>query len=704
MASLDNINKSLRKVSKFLAPLIPLVGCHMVDYMTANHWENYLPPQLQEDLLQLPREKLQYIPTASMQFDTHDIAYTSEGWCFSSSDLPSFIVAIREHCLPSLGITTAVEEVLNAYGSSEVNTFEMRGIMSDKKSHEVEVMSQVTARLAKGCRVDWIVDLGSGRGYLSSSLVLQYDLNVVAIDSDKSNTSSALVRKEKLQRRWGKVKQSEPRIMDGRFVKMRGKQGREGHSKQNSETQGKIEEVSSSFLNPRPKVCGRYIGITSFITDDTNLVQIVRDIIGEEKHMIKYSSTFDSDKVDKCGNDLKTENMGKNKIKEVMCDPAFKQTSETDVELEENMENLEIFENSEIHSPKLLKNSLNQNAFIPKKESHESFLPCLGPGGKNSQINDDPHLGLVGLHTCGNLAPNSLRLFLSNPNVEFLCNIGCCYQLIEEKFSKNPFNQKETKSKDNSDIISPKKKSDEHSSDSAYNSLCDAQHGFDLKSKREQFVMSSQSPVPEYDSTTVDQVLASDNLTSQEALPLNPLHPSEIPHLSYGFPLSSTLKEEKFALGRNCRMLSCQPADRLTQGKFSGIEPLYWRALLQLLLKDKLKDVSNIAHVGRIAAKCQNFPEYARMAFSKLGIAIEVTQEELEQYDHKHLDDLKKLERFYLLRASIAPVIEGIILLDRLAFLCEQENVSAHLVQLFDPVISPRCYGIIAIKNHWHCT
>lgn len=50
-----------------------------------------------------------------------------------------------------------------------------------------------------GCRVDWIVDLGSGRGYLSSSLVLQYGLNVVAIDSSKSNTTSALVRNKKLQ-------------------------------------------------------------------------------------------------------------------------------------------------------------------------------------------------------------------------------------------------------------------------------------------------------------------------------------------------------------------------------------------------------------------------------------------------------------------------------------------------------------------------
>ncbi|MPC96125.1 Methyltransferase-like protein 25 [Portunus trituberculatus] len=75
----------------------------------------------------------------------------------------------------------------------------MKGIMSHKKTHEVEVMAQVIARLAEGQGVNWLVDLGSGRGYLTSSLVLQYGRQVVAIDSSSSNTSSALVRNTKLK-------------------------------------------------------------------------------------------------------------------------------------------------------------------------------------------------------------------------------------------------------------------------------------------------------------------------------------------------------------------------------------------------------------------------------------------------------------------------------------------------------------------------
>ena len=51
---------------------------------------------------------------------------------------------------------------------------------------------------------------------------------------------------------------------------------------------------------------------------------------------------------------------------------------------------------------------------------------------------------------------------------------------------------------------------------------------------------------------------------------------------------------------------------------------LYWRSLLQVVLLQKVGDVSDMAHVGRIAAKCRNFTEYARAAFIKLKIDMEV--------------------------------------------------------------------------------
>ena len=42
------------------------------------------------------------------------------------------------------------------------------------------------------------------------------------------------------------------------------------------------------------------------------------------------------------------------------------------------------------------------------------------------------YFGVIGLHTCGNLATTSLRSFLSSPGCRFICNVGCCYNHLTE--------------------------------------------------------------------------------------------------------------------------------------------------------------------------------------------------------------------------------------------------------------------------------
>ncbi|XP_046632369.1 probable methyltransferase-like protein 25 isoform X3 [Daphnia pulicaria] len=46
-------------------------------------------------------------------------------------------------------------------------------------------------------------------------------------------------------------------------------------------------------------------------------------------------------------------------------------------------------------------------------------------------------VGLVGLHTCGNLASTSVQLFVNSSESRFLCNVGCCYHLLDEFFDKS---------------------------------------------------------------------------------------------------------------------------------------------------------------------------------------------------------------------------------------------------------------------------
>jgi len=40
---------------------------------------------------------------------------------------------------------------------------------------------------------------------------------------------------------------------------------------------------------------------------------------------------------------------------------------------------------------------------------------------------------LIGLHTCGDLAPSVLRAFAQLRNIKALCAVGCCYNLLSER-------------------------------------------------------------------------------------------------------------------------------------------------------------------------------------------------------------------------------------------------------------------------------
>eukprot|EP00094_Tigriopus_californicus_P007696 TCALIF_07412-PA protein Name:"Similar to Mettl25 Methyltransferase-like protein 25 (Mus musculus)" AED:0.60 eAED:0.60 QI:0/0.33/0.5/0.5/0.66/0.75/4/0/156 len=129
---------------------------------------------------------------------------------------------------------------------------------------------------------------------------------------------------------------------------------------------------------------------------------------------------------------------------------------------------------------------------------------------------------------------------------------------------------------------------------------------------------------------------------------------------------------------------------------------LLWRAVLQSLLLESHPNLGfQDQQVGRIAKKSKTFPHYARAAWEKLALGpFKWTDEEMEKiFEAEQRKFGHGLNAFYQYRSLFSPLIEGLILLDRLVFLLEQPDVTeASLVKLFDPVISPRCFALIAKK------
>uniref|UniRef100_A0A182K196 Methyltranfer_dom domain-containing protein n=1 Tax=Anopheles christyi TaxID=43041 RepID=A0A182K196_9DIPT len=221
---------------------------------------------------------------------------------------------------------------------------------------------------------------------------------------------------------------------------------------------------------------------------------------------------------------------------------------------------------------------------------------------------------LCGLHTCGNLGPNCLRIFHQNPTIKGLCNVGCCYHLMQEQFVVDEF--------------------------------------------------------------------------------YNPAKVSDNP--GYGFPMSKYLLERQFFLGRNARNLASESIERACTNRENPNDKLGYRALLQVVMLEFGEKKSH--QVGRF--KCNGFVNYVHKSVRRLALEerVTITDESLRELEERYKVELEQLKVFYLIRQQFAPVVETLILLDRLLYLRECGYDRSFLVKLFEPVVSPRCYALIALK------
>lgn len=85
-----------------------------------------------------------------------------------------------------------------------------------------------------------------------------------------------------------------------------------------------------------------------------------------------------------------------------------------------------------------------------------SELSALLPAPSNDQVVEaSQHYALIGLHCCGNLSNSIVNLYVSNNEkkeeeterrrVKLLCNVACCYNLLNEKYANDLESDKDFK-------------------------------------------------------------------------------------------------------------------------------------------------------------------------------------------------------------------------------------------------------------------
>ncbi|XP_030764902.1 methyltransferase-like protein 25 isoform X1 [Sitophilus oryzae] len=167
-----------------------------------------------------------------------------------------------------------------------------------------------------------------------------------------------------------------------------------------------------------------------------------------------------------------------------------------------------------------------------------------------------------------------------------------------------------------------------------------------------------------------------------------------------GFPMSQFLKNKNYAIGRGARMLASQSVERiLNKNEHSSIIGMFYRALFEIVIENTSNYKSSMErHVGRFRKKPVSFLDYVLKAAERINMPVLMSESEIENLFKNYEQRIDEMNFFYLVRCMLAPVIESLILLDRLLYLLENEYTNTFMVQFFKPVISPRCYGIVSIK------
>uniref|UniRef100_A0A6M2CSK3 Putative rrna adenine n-6-methyltransferase ovary overexpressed n=1 Tax=Rhipicephalus microplus TaxID=6941 RepID=A0A6M2CSK3_RHIMP len=125
-----------------------------------------------------------------------------------------------------------------------------------------------------------------------------------------------------------------------------------------------------------------------------------------------------------------------------------------------------------------------------------------------------------------------------------------------------------------------------------------------------------------------------------------------------------------------------------------------YRALLERLIVNRYEDqkhcgLGSVKHAANLT-----FSQYARKALEKFPLPL--PDEDLELPDLElAMNEWQHVVVFYSLRLLLAPVIESLLLVDRMLYLWDR-CIPSCLLPLFDPCLSPRNLVLLAFKENSH--
>ncbi|KAF5198957.1 S-adenosyl-l-methionine-dependent methyltransferases superfamily protein [Thalictrum thalictroides] len=343
----------------------------------------------------------------------------------------------------------------------------------------------------------------------------------------------------------------------------------------------------------------------------------------------------------------------------------------------------------------------------PTKPSRQG-LQDLGTHPPSCKSYFKSSLVLAGLHACGDLSVTMLRTFLECKEVRALVNIGCCYNLISEVGFET---------------------ADSHCGFPVSFGVCSA--GFSLgKSARDLGCQSAER----WKVLTKDAALQNFQLHAFRAAFQMVLH-RYFPEVITRSPsigrqgkalrrqqVRKVLKSHEASKESNSYLFSSHDCDEVDENcsKKKLVEVGTVQELINdvddVMLQDcfaadgkacSTSSMNVTAESVTYITRCDEvqypdgyslFKKFCESGLHRLGL-IPCQGIDIGELWIQSEPFLELIGPYWTLRACLGPLVETLLLLDRLLFLQEKgSSVQAMMVPIFDPVLSPRNVAIIAQK------
>lgn len=197
------VQKHLERIVMHMEPSREFVNMHMVAWICENLYVKHVPENIRNEITSI--EDVKSAMDLFFQQDKPSIDLIKK-----HQNLHNKIQLEKSFYLENLSdkLFLTHDELIDEFKALNVPTelglnVHVKEFMKDKKSHEVSVASKIVGMLSKvRHKKPLILDFGDGKGYLSSRVSIEFNLQTLGIDSSDQNTREAELRNAKLTKLW----------------------------------------------------------------------------------------------------------------------------------------------------------------------------------------------------------------------------------------------------------------------------------------------------------------------------------------------------------------------------------------------------------------------------------------------------------------------------------------------------------------------